>query len=219
VNIVQPYAKLDEDVPDRAAGIRLLQKIEKKARRSHRSEDAMTETSWERFLTAVVLHHGDWSVVEHSSASVEFYMDRGVGEEQVRHRLFSPTKESTRFVNYMKKVGFSVSYPRFQDIVPDPDWQFAMQTCEETYGKLIKKGWKPEEARSVIPLAFMGYTDVTGNLRNWRYFLLMRTTKETHPQMREVTLPLLAEFKEKIPLLYDDIEPLAPQSENVKKAR
>jgi thymidylate synthase (FAD) len=146
-------------------------------------------------------------------------MDRGVGEEQVRHRLFSPTKESTRFVNYMKKVGFSVSYPRFQDIVPDPDWQFAMQTCEETYGKLIKKGWKPEEARSVIPLAFMGYTDVTGNLRNWRYFLLMRTTKETHPQMREVTLPLLAEFKEKIPLLYDDIEPLAPQSENVKKAR
>jgi hypothetical protein len=37
--------------------------------------------------------------------------------------------------------------------------------------------------------------------------------------MREVTLPLLAEFKEKIPLLYDDIEPLAPQSENVKKAR
>ncbi|MBI3908849.1 MAG: FAD-dependent thymidylate synthase, partial [Pseudomonas fluorescens] len=30
---------------------------------------------------------------------------------------------------------------------------------------------------------------MTGNLRNWRHFLIMRTTKEAHPQMRQVTIP------------------------------
>jgi thymidylate synthase (FAD) len=59
----------------------------------------------------------------------------------------------------------------------------------------------------------------TGNLRNWRHFLMMRTTKETHPQMREVTISLLEEFKARIPILYEDIEPLAKQSEGTKKAR
>lgn len=47
----------------------------------------------------------------------------------------------------------------------------------------------------------------------------MRTTKEAHPQMRQVTIPLLAEFKEKIPILFEDIEPEARQVENLRKGR
>lgn len=57
-----------------------------------------------------------------------------------------------------------------------------------------------------------------GNLRNWRHFLLMRTTKEAHPQMREVTIPLLVEFQEKIPILFEDIQPGARQVDNLKLA-
>ena len=37
--------------------------------------------------------------------------------------------------------------------------------------------------------------------------------------MRQVTIPLLAEFKAKIPILFDDIEPLAKQSESMKRMR
>jgi thymidylate synthase (FAD) len=47
----------------------------------------------------------------------------------------------------------------------------------------------------------------------------MRTTREAHPQMRQVTIPLLKEFQEKIPVLYEDIEPDAKQSDNMKKMR
>ena len=60
---------------------------------------------------------------------------------------------------------------------------------------------------------------ITGNLRNWRHFLLMRTTKEAHPQMRQVTIPLLKEFQAKIPILFEDIEPLARQVDNIGKGR
>jgi hypothetical protein len=37
--------------------------------------------------------------------------------------------------------------------------------------------------------------------------------------MRQVTIPLLREFQEKIPILYDDIEPNAKQSESMKRMR
>jgi len=47
----------------------------------------------------------------------------------------------------------------------------------------------------------------------------MRTSRETHPQMRQVTVPLLKEFQEKIPLLYDDIVIESKQARNLQHMR
>jgi thymidylate synthase (FAD) len=223
MNIVEPYAKLLPP-PSMALnpvvgeftlthGTKLLRYIEWCARISHRTEDAMTLSSYDRFLRSVVLSHGDWSVVEHASVSVDFYVDRGITHEAVRHRLFSFTQESTRFVNYIKKMLPSFIYPRPEDEYRDPDWDAAIAFVEETYQKLIAKGWSPQHARSVFPNALASRIVVTGNLRNWRHFLQMRTTKETHPQFREVTIPLLAEFQSKIPILFEDIQPLGKQAD------
>jgi thymidylate synthase (FAD) len=84
---------------------------------------------------------------------------------------------------------------------------------------MLEHGASPQIARSVLPNALAATISVTGNLRNWRHFLLMRTSRETHPDFRRVTIPLLAEFKRLIPLLYDDIEPEARQVDNLGKAR
>src|SRR5580698_10227936 len=107
MKIVRPYAKIME--PDLLADS--LRRIEYAARVSHRSEDAQREESAERFIRAVVLQHGDWSVVEHVSASVEFLVDRGITHELVRHRIASYTQSSTRFINYAKKMPPSFVYP------------------------------------------------------------------------------------------------------------
>jgi thymidylate synthase (FAD) len=93
------------------AGIECLRFIERMARISHRSEEGQTLESWERFIRAVVLEHGDWSVVEHASATVLFRVNRGVTHELVRHRLFSFTQESTRFVNGRRRI-LKCSTPR-----------------------------------------------------------------------------------------------------------
>jgi hypothetical protein len=45
----------------------------------------------------------------------------------------------------------------------------------------------------------------------------MRTTKQSHVQMRLVTIPLLEAFQAVIPILFEDIFPLASQAENLKK--
>lgn len=214
MNIVQPYAKILE--PQLLGGS--LRRIEYAARISHRSEDLQTDMSWERFIKAVVVDHGDWSVVEHVSVSVEFLVDRGITHEIVRHRLASYTQESTRFVNYAKKMPPSFIYPG-EDYEPHPDWLAAIDTCEESYLDLLADGWRPQEARSVLPNALAAKLLMTANLRSWRHFLLMRTTKETHPQMKQVTIPLLAEFKSLVPILFDDIEPGARQVDNISKGR
>jgi thymidylate synthase (FAD) len=225
VNIVSPYSRLMAPIGgerdfSREDGIELLRRIEWCGRISHRSEDSQTPDSWERFIRAVVIGHGDWSIVEHASVSVDFLVDRGVTHEQVRHRLFSPTQESPRFVNYEKKMPPSFVYPDGGIEEPiDQDWADCIAVIEATYKKLIHKGWPPQKARSVFPNALASRIVISGNLRNWRYAMIMRTTRETHPQFRQVTIPLLAQLQEKVPILFEDITPLDKQSEAIKKGR
>lgn len=224
MNIVKPYAKflmLHGEKPSEQAGISALRYIEWCGRISHRSEESQSADSWKRFIKAVVIDHGDWSIVEHVNASVEFLVDRGITHEIVRHRLFSFTQESTRFVNYEKKMP-----PSFVDpLTPDNSinahriWDNAIQQAEEYYRSLLAAGCAPQIARSVFPNALASKLIVTGNLRNWRHFFIMRTTKEAHPQMREVTIPLLEEFKQWVPILFDDIEPMNRQIEGMQRGR
>lgn len=233
MNIIEPYARLhmiNGRGPSEEAGVLALRNIEWIGRISHRSEDAMTEDSWKRFISAVVMQHGDWSIVEHSYATVDMLVDRGITHEIVRHRLFSFTQESTRFVNYEKKMPPSFVMPALSDdcerapngeqttLSPVQMWRHAVSTAELMYRDLLKHV-PPQIARSVFPNALASRILMTGNLRNWRHCFIMRTTKEAHPQMRQVTIPLLAEFKRCVPLLFDDIEPGAHQSVNIRLPR
>src|SRR5437879_13439332 len=111
MKVINPTVEMSRP-RNKAEGIASLQFIEQMARISHRSEDRQTNDSYERFITAIVLEHGDWSVVEHAYATVIFRVDRGVTHELVRHRLFSFTQESTRFVNGRK------SYPDGLEFIP-----------------------------------------------------------------------------------------------------
>jgi len=214
MKIIQPSAELITPTD----GIAALRTIERMARISHMSGESQTEDSYIRFIQAVVLEHGDWSVVEHVSATVIFRVDRGVTHELVRHRLFGFTQESTRFVRYrasdemefIQPINLKKGFETFRA---------ACETAENWYLDLLALGERPQEARSVLPNALAATIAVTGNFRNWRHFFLMRTSKETHPDFRRVTIPLLAEFKQRIPILYDDIEPNARQIDNMKKPR
>jgi thymidylate synthase (FAD) len=255
MKIVRPYARILSG--GNGYGGNPMPKIEWCSRISHRAEDKQTDDSWRRFIQSVVIEHGDWSVVEHVSVTVDAVVDRGITHEWVRHRLFSYTQESTRFVNYEKKMPPSFIYPipevecehcavGLQLLRPnDPEmfsdgkpyvwqhyvggehvdcpynayWLDAIRACEGNYKELLSNGWRPQEARSVFPNALASRLVCTGNLRNWRHFFIMRTTAEAHPQMRQVSIPLLAEFKSSFPLLFDDIEPNAKQSESMKRMR
>jgi thymidylate synthase (FAD) len=249
MKIVRPYAKimpLPGALDTKTNGVELLQYIEHCARISHRAEDKQTDESFDRFLRSVVMDKGDWSVVEHVQLGVEFLVDRGVSHELVRHRLASYTQESTRFVNYEKKMLPSFVYPivgveckrclsgnpveismscahrvdgELYQCEYEPAWLLSIDTAERSYRELLSHGWRPQEARSVFPNALATKIVASMNLRTWRHVFMMRTTQQVHPQMRQVMIPLLAEFKALIPILYEDIEPDLAQSVSIARAR
>lgn len=222
-SVTTPFGPLTPEL-----GVNMLRFIESQARISHRSEDAQTEDSWRSFIYAVVVKHGDWSVAEHASFTVNFRVDRGITHEIVRHRLFSFTQESTRFVRYGGKMVQELEFIRPQEI-PAPAsvsgprgprffaLHEALSVAEREYFSLLENGARPQEARAVLPNALASTIAMTGNLRAWRWFFQARTTHEAHPDMKAVTIPLLEEIKTKIPLLYDDLEIGQKQSISMAK--
>ena len=82
-----------------------------------------------------------------------------------------------------------------------------MEEAEKAYMDLLKMGARPEEARSVLPNSLKTEVVMTANFREWRHVLRLRTSKRAHPQIREIMVPLLKELKERVPVIFDDIQP------------
>ena len=199
------------EILDKIDGMEVLKKIERVARTCYKSEDYIKEGSAERLVKSLI-NRGHEAMLEHYSFSIKFVCDRGVSHEIVRHRVASFAQESTRYCNYSKdKFGNELTFikPCFWDeYSPCMEilWQQAAKQSEVKYFELLEMGATPEQARSVLPNSIKTEIVMTANLREWRHFLKLRTSQAAHPQMRELTIPLLKELKEKIPVIFDDIE-------------
>ena len=82
----------------------------------------------------------------------------------------------------------------------------AIEDAEKHYMRMIELGATPQIARSVLPNSLKTEITITANYREWRNFFKLRTAMSAHPQIREVTIPLLKELKTLIPVVFDDIE-------------
>ena len=191
-------------------GIEILRNIEKAGRTAYKTENAITNDSYIDFIN-LLMKLGHESVFEHQIVSIKIICDRGVSHEIVRHRIASYTQESTRYCNYSKeKFGneISVIKPMFfsKETNNYKIWYQCMQIIEKSYLEMIKNGAKPEEARTILPNSLKTEIVVTMNIREWRYFLKLRTAKNAHPQMQQIAKMILKEFKENVPIIFDDIE-------------
>lgn len=205
MKIIEPYFEI-LDIPD---GHDLLKKIEMAGRTCYKSEDKITESSSIEFCKKI-LASGHHSVIEHSGITVKFVCDRGVSHEIVRHRLASYSQESTRYANYSnKKFGSEITVikPVFFEKNSEQYklWENGMLNAENSYLSLINLGASPQEARSVLPNSLKTEIIVTCNVREWRHIFKLRCAPAAHPQMRELMLPLLAKFQQRIPILFDNI--------------
>ena len=195
---------------DNINGQDILKKIELCGRVCYKSEGRIEEGSAEKFV-ANIIKRGHEAVLEHASITVKFVVDRGVSHEIVRHRLASYCQESTRYCNYMKDdfgTEITVIKPLFLEEETDGWWSW-FRSCEEAekeYFNMLDWGCTAQEARSVLPNSLKTELVMTANLREWRTFFKLRTAPAAHPQMREVTIPLLEEFKSLIPVVFDDIK-------------
>ena len=192
-------------------GINILKQIERAGRVAYKSEDKITDGSCIKFAENI-LKRNHLAVIEHVSISVKFICDRGVSHELVRHRICSFTQESTRYCNYSNdKFGNELTFiqPCFwnNDDKIINEWGYglwlnAMKDAEDYYLKLISKGAKPQEARSVLPNSLKTEIVVTANLREWKHIFFLRCAPDAHPQMRELMIPLREKFMQLIPEIF-----------------
>jgi thymidylate synthase (FAD) len=149
----------------------------------------------------------------HCDVTVRWIVDRGISHEIVRHRPASFAQESTRYCNYGKdKFGGQITF-----IIPEffqygsPEWclwKHNMERCERDYLNLIGIGVTPEKARTVLPNSLKTELIMTANCGEWKHFFNLRacnSTGKAHPQMLEVSRPLLDDFKKTISVIFDEL--------------
>lgn len=208
--IERPYAEIDWETAE-SGTLSILQRIEVAGRTAHKSEDKI-EPGSEVSFADMIMAKGHYSVLEHVSVSARVICDRGLSHEIVRHRLAAYTQESTRFCNYSKdKFGTEITVVLPSFLWEDPDelswrvWHELQLASERTYFELLDMGVKPQFARSVLTNALKTEIVMTLNLRAWRHFFFMRTSKAAHPDMQYLAGMMLDEFRDHIPILFDEV--------------
>lgn len=135
--------------------------------------------------------------------TVKFITDQGILREFTRHRVFSFAVESTRYCNYSRdKFNNEITYiyPCWlsdEDNSADAEevFKYALIKAEQYYFRLLKEGWKPQQARNVLPLSTKCEMIMTGFVSDWKHFFFLRDDNAAHPQARELASPLHQEFK------------------------
>ena len=198
------------EILDNITPVEVLKKLELCGRVCYKSEDKITDESAVKFISNII-KQGHESVLEHVSFSVRFICDRGVSHEIVRHRIASYSQESTRYCNY-SKGDFDGQITVIEPLYLEPGtegyeiWKKACQEAEDNYFKLLQYGCTAQEARAVLPNSLKTEIVMTANVREWRHFLKLRTSKAAHPQIKEVAEMLLEQLNFLLPSLFDDIE-------------
>ena len=206
MKIIKPFVV----IPKNELDVVKVQNIERYGRICYKSEDLITPNSAEKFVAGII-KSGHESVIEHEKVTVIITCDRGVTHEIVRHRIGSYSQESTRYCNYGKeKFGeeITVIKPFFYDQGTEKysHWSRTCHSAEHRYLSLIDKESTAQEARSVLPNSLKTEIVVTFNMREWRHFFKLRCSAKAHPQMRQVSIPLLLKFQECLFALFADVD-------------
>jgi thymidylate synthase (FAD) len=198
------------EILDELDGQEILKRLEFVSRCCYKDASHAEEEHTAERLIASLIRRGHEFVLEHVSVSARFIVDRGVSHDIVRYRIASYAQESTRYCTYAEN-DFSTEITVIKPVTLEEGtkgykhWLKACQKAEEEYFYLLDYGLSAQEARVVLPHSIKTDIVVTMNLREWRHFLRLAAAPSAHPQMREVTLQLLNTFKEKIPVVFEDI--------------
>lgn len=171
----------------------------------------------EAFL-AHIIESGHHSVLEHANWSILITgVSRSLTHELVRHRHFSYSQLSQRYVDH-SDLNFVVPEAleeaglggRFMSLVQDLEdfYRYASESLEEVEGgagtarrKAIKTA-----ARAILPNATETKIVVTGNARAWREFISKRATPYADPEIRALAFQILGLLSVEAPSMFSDLK-------------
>lgn len=189
----------------------VIGQIANAARTCWQSHDRSSPES-DRKLVSTIIDKGHHAMIEFADMTVKFYdVSRGFTHEMVRHRLCSFGQESTRYVD---ESDFKVVVPPHKDeykVIVESSDEMGLSSLAEwldmneaAYRSLRTAGWKPEDARQVLPIAIKSQIVVKANLREWRHIFKMRCDRYAHWEIRGMMIHLLTWCQKHIPIIFDD---------------
>lgn len=147
--------------------------------------------------------------------TIHMILDRGVMDEFRTHVGLSHLAESTRYVNYSKKkFGSELTFIKpcwlddeklklygpyhtvIRDKSPESIFIANLNNVERDYLDLIKLGWTPQQARSVLPLSIKSELISCGFKDSWENFFYRRDAPDAHPMAQEIAKPMHQKFIE-----------------------
>lgn len=151
----------------------------------------------------------------HKRYTIHMILDRGVMDEFRTHVGLSHLAESTRYVNYSKKkFGSELTFIKpcwlddeklklygpyhtvIRDKSPESIFIANLNNVERDYLDLIKLGWTPQQARSVLPLSIKSELISCGFEDVWTNFFYRRDAPDAHPMAQEIAKPMHQKFIE-----------------------
>lgn len=125
--------------------------------------------------------------------TVKFTVDIGVARELIRHRQMSFMERSTRYCNMAGGIEFikPVPFAWAESGELNEAWYMECVSADLAYGLMIRKGARPQEARTVLPLSTATVLYVTGMYKQWEDMLKLRLAPGAHPQMRYIMQKLV----------------------------
>mgnify|MGYP000254156694 CR=1 FL=1 len=131
----------------------------------------------------------------HKRYTVHMILDRGVMDEFRTHVGLSHLAESTRYCNYSKdKFGNELTFIQPCWDIRGSNYIDFLQHAEWGYFRMLKNGWTPQQARSVLPLGIKSELISCGFEDAWENFFKRRDAPDAHPMAQEIANPMHKEF-------------------------
>lgn len=127
--------------------------------------------------------------------TIHMILDRGVMDEFRTHVGLSHLAESTRYCNYSKdKFGNELTFIQPCWDIRGTSYIDFFQHAEWGYFRMLKNGWTPQQARSVLPLGIKSELISCGFKDAWENFFKRRDAPDAHPMAQEIANPMHKEF-------------------------
>ncbi len=151
---------------------------------------------------ALTLKH--FSVFEHVSFTFAIEgISRACSHQFVRHRFFSFTQQSQR---YVKENGFEYIIPPsiLEKEEAKNDFLKIMKGINRLYEKMLNSGIPAEDARFLLPNATETKIVATANARELMHFFRLRLDKKAQWEIRLLAAEMFESVKKVAPLIFNE---------------
>lgn len=197
------------DIEDNIGLVAYIARVSSKLAKGKRSNNST-------HLLDYLIEHNHWSPFEHVYYGFELTTSLAIGTQLLRHRSFTFQQVSKRYNNespkYIKpELRLQAETNRQSSTTPTKDDTLnntviaAIEAQGRLYNELIGKGIASECARAILPQCTATEIIMTGNIRSWYHFMLLR--KDVHAQLEMQQLATLINniLEDEINLLFRSV--------------